>query len=183
MGKSDYDLNKLAAELAAMDCPRGRNMDVVAARSIIAALGRKLRKAAAAERRDIMDAIATRAGRRQKVCRTALALLALLAFSGCMSDKQWSDTAAMHANYMAQQRTMKSVSAQFVPTGGRVTLEGVTSLTLEAPLNPLTTIPQYPEFAREVVQGVQTVAGYAALGYIGAKAVDNMAAPAAKAAP
>jgi hypothetical protein len=60
------DLNKLAAELAGMDCPKGRNIDVVAVRTALAALGRKLRQATPEELVAIIGAIMARAGRRAK---------------------------------------------------------------------------------------------------------------------
>lgn len=96
-----------------------------------------------------------------------------IALTGCMSDKQWSDTQKMHASYMAQTRTFQSFEA----TGSNMTftINGANKISMSAPLNPLTTIPAYPEFTRDVVDGVKTVAGYAAMGYIGAKVVDGWA--------
>ncbi len=56
------NLNQLAAELAKSDNPKGRNEDVIAAKTILAALGRKLRSVDGATATQIVAAIATRAG-------------------------------------------------------------------------------------------------------------------------
>ena len=95
-----------------------------------------------------------------------------LALCGCMSDKQWEDTGKMHAVYMGQQRQFKPI--ELVGENMTITVTGVNRLTTEAPLNPLTTIPQYPDFAKDVLDGTKTIAGYTALGYIGGKAVDGL---------
>ena len=105
----------------------------------------------------------------------------LLSLTGCMSDQQWTDTRLMHKEYMNQQRSFRSV--EIIGNNMSITLTGVTSIKTEAPLNPLTTIPQYPEFAKDVLDGAKTVAGYAALGYIGGKAVDGLASPVAVTTP
>jgi hypothetical protein len=104
---------------------------------------------------------------RAALCAPALALLA-----GCMSDKQWEDTRIMHSNYMAQARTYDAVAAR--GTNMTITITGAYELVLQAPLNPLTTIPQAPDVLHDAIDGVKTVAGYAALGYVGAKAVDGL---------
>ncbi len=57
------DLNKLAAELARMDDPESCNFDVIAAESIIAALGKKLRSVGWMARLKIFWAIFKRAGK------------------------------------------------------------------------------------------------------------------------
>ncbi len=60
------DLRKLAAELARMDNPKARNEDIVAAQTILAALGNKLRASTDDERVSIFGALLKRAGRKAK---------------------------------------------------------------------------------------------------------------------
>lgn len=104
-----------------------------------------------------------------------LAAIAAVALSGCMSDAQWKDTRIMHAQYMQQTRTFNSFHAE--GSNMTFTISGANKIEMSAPLNPLTTIPQYPDFAKDVLDGAKTVAGYAALGYIGGKAVSRLAEP------
>jgi len=96
---------------------------------------------------------------------TALAATAMILATGCMSDKQWEDTAKMHARYMAQARTYKAVS--LTGTNMTITLTGVTSMELEAPLNPLTVIPQAPEVVKDIVDGVVRAGTVAGATYVG----------------
>jgi hypothetical protein len=67
MSKSSYDLNKLAAELAVVDCGKGRNVDRVDVQTVIGALGAFLRAAAPEKRCAVLQAIISRAGLRMKV--------------------------------------------------------------------------------------------------------------------
>lgn len=58
------NLNHLAVELARMDNPKGRNEDVVAAKTMLAALGRLCReKLTTVETVEVLAAIVSRAGR------------------------------------------------------------------------------------------------------------------------
>jgi hypothetical protein len=104
-----------------------------------------------------------------KIAMLIAAMAAMLA--GCISEKQWADTGKMHAVYMQQQRTFNSFEA--VGSNMTFTVTGADRIAMSAPLNPLTTIPQYPEFAREVADAVKTVAGYGVAGYLGGKMVDG----------
>ena len=161
------NLHKLACELAKRDDPKARNIDVVATETTLAALGAKLRDLPMGDALGLLAAIVARSG------RTVVVLAIVACLTGCMSDKQWSDTAKMHAVYMGQQRTFQSFEA--VGSNMTFSVTGANRISMSAPLNPLTTIPAYPEFTRDVVDGVKTVAGYAAMGYIGSKVVDGWA--------
>jgi hypothetical protein len=97
------------------------------------------------------------------------AVAAMLA--GCMSDKQWADTQKMHKSYMEQERTYNALLIE--GTNLTFTVKGANKIQMSAPLNPLTTIPQYPELAREVADAVKTVAGYGTAAYVGGKIVDG----------
>lgn len=57
------NLHTLSCELAAMDNPKARDHDVIAAETIIAALGKRLRSASLCERWSIIRAILKRAGK------------------------------------------------------------------------------------------------------------------------
>ena len=106
---------------------------------------------------------------RAAVSNAAALFLALLIpcmlMTGCMSDKQWSDTKEMHANYMRQPRTYQAV--ELSGTNMTIHLTGVTRLALEAPLNPLTVIPQNPEIAKDIVDGIVRVGTVAGATYVG----------------
>ena len=96
-----------------------------------------------------------------------LLLIPCMLLTGCMSDKQWSDTKEMHANYMRQPRTYQAV--ELSGTNMTIHLTGVTRLALEAPLNPLTVIPQNPEIAKDVVDGIVRVGTVAGATYVGSE--------------
>jgi hypothetical protein len=57
------NLNQLAAELARADNPHARNEDIVAVKTVLAALGKKLRSAGIVEALSILCAIGIRAGK------------------------------------------------------------------------------------------------------------------------
>jgi hypothetical protein len=110
----------------------------------------------------------------KRLTLTALAATAMILASGCMSDKQMGDLEKMHANLIAQQRTYGAVQAKFAPTGGSVTFTGVTELTLEAPLTPITVMPQTPDGIREVADGLVRVGTVAAAAYVGHELVKSV---------
>lgn len=87
--------------------------------------------------------------------------------SGCMSDKQWSDTKEMHKNMIDQKRTYTAVKVKFANVGGSVTITGVTELAMEAPLNPISTLPQNPEGIKEVADGLVRLGTVAGATYVG----------------
>ena len=57
------NLNQLAAELARADNPHARNEDVIAVKTTLAALGKKLRSVGIVEALSILCAIGIRAGK------------------------------------------------------------------------------------------------------------------------
>lgn len=58
------DLHRLAGTLAKMDNPSGRNVDIVAAAVVLAALGRYLASLPEFERAEVVTAIVERGGQR-----------------------------------------------------------------------------------------------------------------------
>lgn len=103
-----------------------------------------------------------------------LALLASTAMilTGCMSDKQWEDTRKMHAAYMRQPRSYDAVALR--GTNMTVTITGAAELVMQAPLNPLTVIPQAPEVVKDVVDGIVRVGTVAGATYVGAELVNEV---------
>lgn len=62
--KKPMDLNELAAELAKMDAPEGKNVDVVDVKVVLGLLGRKLRRCGMESKTRIWLALLETAGKR-----------------------------------------------------------------------------------------------------------------------
>ena len=109
-----------------------------------------------------------------------LVAVASVGIVGCASV---SETGARNAEvkkaYVAQQRDMKVIEAEFVEgvvgngQGGTITITGLKKLTLSNALTPLAAPAPEKNIVESTVDGVVKVAPYAAGAYVLGKAVDN----------
>lgn len=102
-----------------------------------------------------------------------------LASFGCVNaDAVGQRNASAKAAYLAQQRSMDVIKAEFVDgigqqAGGSVTITGLKSLTLSNALTPLAAPAAEPTLAQTVVDGAVRIAPIAGTAYVVGKAIDS----------
>lgn len=110
-----------------------------------------------------------------------VACFVLAVFTGCESiQKTGERNAATKAAYIAQQRDMKVIEAEFVEgivgngAGGTVTITGLKKLTLSNALTPLAEPAPEKNVVEAVVDGAVKVTPALATAYVGGKLVDKV---------
>jgi hypothetical protein len=86
-----------------------------------------------------------------------------LAMSGCKSDAQWAKTTSAYKAFVNQQRTFKSFEA--AGQNMTFTISGATNISMSAPLNPMSAIPEDPGTVREIVDGAVRIGAIGAAAY------------------
>jgi hypothetical protein len=78
------------------------------------------------------------------------AALMVCGVPGCASKDAAGSALEAYRAFQAQPRTYNAVRAEFADAGGRVTLESVRTLEMQAPLNPLSAMQGSDNIARLV---------------------------------
>lgn len=167
------NLNKLATELALDDNPKARNEDVVAAKTILAALGRKLRTLPTADVLAVVQALLARAGRTASL----LAVAGLLS-SGCSTfgpnKNQTAHMAQAYKAFITQQRMGDIIRVE--GDAGRpanITISGA-NVTISTPLPPLQAMPPAGDRHWDAIQHLATEASRLGMFWLGAQAVKDL---------
>lgn len=86
-----------------------------------------------------------------------------LALTGCKSDAQWAETTSAYKAFVNQTRTFKSFEA--AGSNMTFTISGASSISMSAPLNPMSAIPEDPGTVREIVDGAVRLGAIGAAAY------------------
>jgi hypothetical protein len=96
-----------------------------------------------------------------------VALLVLASAVGCQSSGPKLDLNKIYKDLQEQPRIFSP--ATFKGTNMTVTIEGLYEWKMEAPLNPITIVPQQPDTIRAIADGITRVGTVGTAAYIGGK--------------